>query len=241
VADYMNDGRAAIAIANFSREPVSVFKMQAPGVFREATQQAGIAESTYMVLKFGLVFADLDLDGWQDLLLADGHIEPRINEVEEAITYREPMKLLGNDGKGGFVDWSETAGAPFSTPLVGRGLAVGDLDGDGDLDIVVAENGGALRIFRNESPPKSYLRVKLRGLGQNTDAIGAMITLSSGGLTQHRMVRTGSSYLSQSELVQTFGLGRHASVDKVSIRWPDGKQTEIEHPMIRQTLLVEER
>ena len=240
VADYMNDGGAAIAIGNFSREPVSVFKMQAPEVFRETSQQSGVAEPTYMVLKFGLVFADMDLDGWQDLLLANGHIEPHINEVEEAITYREPMKLLGNDGRGGFVDWTETAGPPFSTPLVGRGLAVGDLDGDGDLDIVVAENGGTLHVFRNEISPKSYLRVKLRGRGQNTDAIGAKITLSSGGVTQARMVRTGSSYLSQSELVQTFGLGDKGSVDKLSIRWPGGKRTEIEHPSTRQTLVVEE-
>jgi hypothetical protein len=240
VADYMNDGAAAIAIGNFSREPVSVFKMQGPGVFRETTQQSGVAEPTYMVLKFGVAFADIDLDGWQDLLLSNGHIEPRINEVEEAITYREPMKLLGNDGRGGFVDWSDTAGPPFSIPLVGRGLAVGDLDGDGDLDIVVAENGGALHIFRNESPPKSYLRVSLRGRGQNTNAIGAMITLRSSGVTQQRMVRTGSSYLSQSELVQTFGLGDKGSADSLSIRWPDGKQTEIKHPPTRQTLLVEE-
>ena len=240
VADYMNDGGAAIAIANFSREPVSVFKMQSPGVFREASQQSGVAEPTYMVLKFGVVFADMDLDGWQDLLLANGHIEPRINEVEAAISYREPMKLLGNDGRGGFVDWSESAGPPFLTPLVGRGLAVGDLDGDGDLDVVVVENGGTLHIFRNDIPPKSYLRVKLLGRGQNTDAIGAMITVSSAGVTQHRMVRTGSSYLSQSELVQTFGLGDKGSVDKVSIRWPDGKLTDIGHPATRQTLVVKE-
>jgi hypothetical protein len=240
VADYMNDGMPAVAIANFSREPVSVFKMLAPGVFRETTQQSGVAEPTYMVLKFGLLFADFDLDGWQDLVIANGHIEPRVHDVEEAVTYREPMKLLGNDTKGTFVDWSATAGDPFSTPLVARGLAVGDLDGDGDLDIVVAENGGALHIIRNDSPPKNYLRVKLRGRKSNADAIGASITLESGGIKQRRMVRTGSSYLSQSELVQTFGLGDRDLVDRVRVRWPDGRQTSVDGPHIRQTLLIEE-
>ena len=240
VADYMNDGKPAIAIANFSREPVSVFKMLAPGVFRETTQQSGVAEPSYMVLKFGLLFADFDLDGWQDLLFANGHIEPRIHDVEEGITYREPLKLLGNNGQGTFLDWTADAGEPFSTPMVARGLAVGDLDGDGDLDIVVVENGGSLHVLRNESPSRNYLRVKLRGSGRNPDAIGALITLEAGGMTQRRMVRTGSSYLSQSELAQTFGLGNLSIVDAVSVRWPDGQKTRITNPAIRQTLTIEE-
>jgi hypothetical protein len=217
-----------------------VFKMQAPGIFREATQQSGVAEPSYMELKFGLVFADVDLDGWQDIVLANGHIEPRINDVEESVTYREPMKLLGNDGRGGFVDWTDSAGKPFATPLVGRGLAVGDLDGDGDLDIVVVENGGNLHIIRNDSAPANYLRVKLRGRDGNTDAIGAIVSLRAGGVTQTRMVRTGSSYLSQSELVQTFGLGEQAAVDAVTVRWPDGQLTSVANPPIRRTMVIEE-
>jgi hypothetical protein len=238
VADYSNDGMPGVAIANFSREPVSLFKMSAPGSFREATQQAGVAEPTYMALKFGLLFADLDLDGWQDLLLANGHIEPRVHDVEEAINYRERMTLLGNDGKGGFVDWTASAGNAFATAMVARGLAVGDLDGDGDLDIVVAENGGALHILRNDLAARNYVRVKLRGRQPNTDAIGATITLEAGGIKQHRMVRTGSSYLSQSELVQTFGLGQQALVDRITVRWPDGSQSNVETPDSRQTLVV---
>jgi len=207
----------------------------------EASQSSGVAAPTFLVLTFGLLFADLDLDGWQDLVIANGHIEPNIQDTEAEISYREPLLLLGNSGNGTFVDWSKSAGKGFEQPLVARGLAVGDLDGDGDLDLVVTENGGPLHILRNDGPRvHHYLRVRLRGRAPNTDAIGAGLELKSGDLTQQRFVRTGSSYLSQSELTQTFGLGKRTHVDRLTITWPDGHRQVVKIPGVDREVVVEE-
>jgi hypothetical protein len=242
IADIQNDGAATIAIGNFSKEPVSVFKSVGPGFFREASQQTGVAAPTLPVLTFGLLFADLDLDGWQDLVLANGHIEPHIQDTEAEISYRQPLKLLGNTGKGTFVDWTRSAGRSFQAPLVGRGLAAGDLDGDGDLDLVVTENDGPMHVLRNDAANKHhYLRVQLKGAASNTQAIGARIEVKSGGLTQLRYVRTGSSYLSQSELTQTFGLGNHPRVDQLTVTWPGGRRQTVKVAGTDRVVVVEEQ
>ena len=240
VADTSNDEKAAIAIGNFSREPVSVFRMAAPGFFREASQQSGVAAPTYLSLTFGLAYADVDLDGWQDLVLANGHIEPRIQEVEAEVSYRQVPQILGNNREGAFLDWSATAGEPFKTPIVGRGLAVGDLDRDGDLDLVITENDGPLHVLRNESKGVHYLRVRLKGRSPNIDAIGARIEARAGSLIQRRWVRTGSSYMSQSELTSTFGLGAEEAVDELIVTWPDGKRQVIQKPRVDAQLTIEE-
>lgn len=243
VADIGNDGHVCIAIGNFSREPVSVFRHEGGGFFREASQQAGVAEDTYMPLTFGLMFADFDLDGWQDLVLANGHIEPGIEKVEAEITYRQPLLLLGNTGSGQFENWSASTGEIFEKPIVGRGLAVGDLDNDGDLDIVVTENNGSLHLLRNDSlRNNNYLRVHLKGNAPNTDAIGAKVhLLSKDGITQQRMIKGGSSYLSQSEFVQTFGLGKNDEVEHLRVVWPDGRSAEYILDELNKTIVIEEQ
>jgi len=243
IADYANDGSSAIVIGNFSREPVSVFRQEGDSFFRESSQQMGVAGPSYMPLTFGLLFADFDLDGWQDLVMANGHIEPHIQEVEAEISYKQPLVLLGNDQGSKFSDWSDTAGDAFKTPIVGRGLATGDLDNDGDLDIVVTENSGPIKIIRNDvdMEARNYLRIQLHGSTPNTAAIGAMIELHANDVVQRRIVRNGSSYLSQTELVQTFGLGGSQQVDKIIVRWPNGERSEFLAPQINTTLIIEEQ
>ncbi len=242
VADVGNDGHLCIVIGNFSGEPLTVFRDEGEGFFREIGQQAHVAEDTYLSLTFGLVFADFDLDGLQDLVLSNGHIEPNIEDVEAEIKYRQTLQLLGNRGDVQFENWSDTAGDIFSKPIVGRGIAAGDLDSDGDVDIVVTENNGALYLLRNDTETKNkYVRVKLRGEKLNTDAIGAKIKLvMENGDSQQRIVKGGSSYLSQSELIQTFGLGSESSLKKMEIIWPNGRTKEYDISEFNKTYMINE-
>lgn len=235
IADYLNNGSAAIAIGNFSKEPTSFFRQQEAWRFAEDSKQTGIAAATLPLLTFGVLFADVDLDGWQDLLTANGHVEPGIATIWPDEKYRQPLQWLQNMGDGNFVDRSIAIQA-LATPMVGRGLAVADLDGDGDLDMVATSNGGAPRIIKNNVSRQSYLRVQLTGLPPNTDAIGARIILLGERMQQQRIVRTGSSYLSQSELIQTFGLAKQEPVHTLIVEWPNGDKTIIANPEINRTL-----
>lgn len=237
IADYLNDGNAGIAIGNFAEESTSLFRMIGPRQFREDSAINGIAEPTFPLLTFGLVFADLDLDGLPDIITANGHIEPHIDSVMPALSHAQPLQWLRNSGSGRFTD----AGLAFDAlqkPMVGRGLAVGDLDGDGDLDLIATSNNGTPRIIRNDLSDPHYLRVWLRGLPSNTDAIGAHILLHGEHSVQHRIVRTGGSYLSQSEMVQTFGISPGESIKHLEVRWPNGASCIIPKPAVNRTYRI---
>lgn len=227
-ADYLNDGRAGVPIGNFSREPIALYRMQGPVFFRDVTQQAGIAAVSQVALTFGLLFADLDLDGYQDLVAANGHIEPHIQDVMSEITYAQPPLLLYNLGDGSFVKANEAAGDPFRRSVVARGLASADLDLDGDLDLVLSTNGGPPHILRNDQKTgHGSLRVRLVGRPPNTDALGARVLVRCADMEQQQIVRTGGSYLSQSELPRTFGLGGHDTAREVLVVWPDGTRQRL--------------
>ncbi len=166
---------------------------------------------------------DMDLDGYQDLLLANGHIEPEINSVQRDITFEQPPQLFRNDGTGRMVDISSAVGPPFTEPIVGRGLATSDIDRDGDLDILLTVNGGAPKLLRNDLPlgTAGWVRLRLEGKFPNVGAIGAALVLYSGVGVQREIIRTGSSYLGQSELSTiVFGLGTNTQVDSLTVRWP---------------------
>ncbi len=227
VASMKNDGVQAIAIGNFSREPVSLYQQTPEGVFIDGAGKGRLVQPTLPSLTFGLRFFDYDLDGYQDLVLANGHIEPEINTVQREITYQQVPQLFWNDGEGQFREVSQQTGGLFTQPIVGRGLAVGDIDGDGDPDLLLTTNGGPAHLLRNDGPSGQAIAVQLRGASPNRDAIGAQVTAEAGDLRQQQLVRTGSSYLSHSSTVLCFGLGNRPQVDRLSIRWPDGKTEEV--------------
>lgn len=235
VANLSDDGGLTIGIGNFSREALSLYRQQGPGgrVFVDGAGKGRLVQPTLKSLTFGLRFLDYDLDGHLDLAIANGHIEPGISGVQREITYAQPPQLFWNDGTGRFVDVSERLGEAFARPVVGRGLAASDVDGDGDQDLLITVNGGTARLFRNEAvgadgaTGRSSLTLRLEGAAPNRDALGAVVTVVVGGRAQRATVRTGSSYLSQSSLALVFGLDGAPGADRVSVRWPDGSEESL--------------
>lgn len=220
-------GRRALAIGNFANEP-NTFLVADPAarmLFADAALAVGLAGPSRGPLTFGLVFFDSDLDGRPDLLAANGHIEPHIASVQAGQSHPQPPQLFWNAGpSAGFVAVTSRQGGPdLFRPLVGRGAAVVDLDGDGDLDAVLTANGGQPRVLRNDlDRPSRSLRIAVVGDGvaSSRDAVGAVVTVRTADGMQRQEVRTGRGYLSQSERVLTFGLGAAAVAEEVTIRWP---------------------
>jgi len=228
--DYRNDGRPSLCIGNFSEEPVSLYSVasarQGTVLFEDNASSARIGTPTLLPLTFGLLMADLDLDGWCDLVLANGHIEPSVTKLKREVQYEQTPQLFRNLKGKRFADVSVDAGPPFARRVVGRGLAAGDLDSDGDIDLVLTANGGRPIVMRNDQTGGRALRIRLEQPGsKNRDAIGAIVRATAGGMTQRRVVRTGGSYLSHSERTLTFGLGG-ADAARVEITWPDGRKTD---------------
>lgn len=223
------DGAPSIAVGNFSDEPISLYERVAAGtVFLDAAQKRGVATTTLPRLTFGIRFADLDHDGRDDLILANGHIEPEIQKVQNAVTYRQPIDVfLAQDG-GRFASLSDLTGTQVSEPVVGRCVAVGDMDGDGDLDGLVSVNGGAPIVLRNATGGERAILIDLRDpRSGNTQALGAQVSLSGEGWSRRETVRARGSYLGHSPYVLHFGVPRAAGdLVKVQVRWPDGTVEE---------------
>jgi enediyne biosynthesis protein E4 len=226
IADFDNSGTPGIVITNFDNEMIGLYRSNGKG-FDDVAMQTGIGSASRNTLGFGCVFFDADLDGRLDLAVANGHIDDTVRNIRGNVGYAQPPQLFINDGSAKFHDVAGEVGGGFAQPKVGRGLAVGDFDRDGDLDLLLTTNNGPAYLYRNDQlAGNRSLRLQLAGTKSNRDAIGAVVRLFSNGQVQSREVRSGSSYLSQSELPITFGVGKQDIIEKVVVDWPSGHTEE---------------
>jgi enediyne biosynthesis protein E4 len=225
--DFDNTGRMGLAVTNFDNEMIGLYRQIGRGAFEDVATRAGVGLPSRNTLGFGCCFADVNLDGALDLVVVNGHIEETVRNIRGNVGYAQPPQLFMNQGNGSFRDVAAQAGPDFARPRVGRGLAYGDFDRDGDLDLLMTTNNGPAVLFRNDQlSDNRSIRFQLRGTTSNRDAIGALVRIYHEGASQSRMVKTGSSYLSQSELPVTFGVGRRDRIDRVVVTWPGGKSEE---------------
>jgi hypothetical protein len=228
--DFDNSGRASIAITNFDNEMIGLYRPVSATAYDDISQQIGIGALSKSNLGFGCVFLDVNLDGFLDLAVANGHIDDTVRNIRGNAGYAQPPHLFLNSPSGTkkyFRDVAAEVGGGFDKPKVGRGLAYADFDRDGDLDLLMTTNNGPAYLFRNEqSSGNRCIRFRLIGTKSNRDAIGASVRIFYNGQSQSRLVHGGSSYLSQSELPVTFGLGKQDRIDRVILDWPSGKSEE---------------
>ena len=229
VADFENSGKPGIAITNFDNEMIGLYRAARSGTYDDMSIAAGVGLPSKNTLGFGCAFLDVDLDGSLDLAVANGHIEETVRNIRGNVGYAQPPQLFLNRG-GTFQDVAADLNGGFAQPKVARGLAYGDFDRDGDLDILLTTNNGPAYLYRNDLLAQNRsIRFHLVGTKSNRDAIGAVARIFSGGQTQSQMVKGGSSYLSQSELPLTFGLGKRDQVERVQIEWPSGAKEEFKN------------
>ncbi|HEY2121095.1 MAG TPA: CRTAC1 family protein [Candidatus Acidoferrum sp.] len=228
VADFENSGKPGIIITNFDNEMIGLYRSTPKG-FDDVAMQTGLGAASRNTLGFGCVFFDANLDGLLDIAVANGHIDETVRNIRGNVGYAQPAQLFINQGGGKFNDEAAEVGGGFDLPKVGRGLAVGDIDRDGDLDVLLMTNNGPAYLYRNDQlAGNKSIRFHLSGTKSNRDAIGAKVQIHYDGQIASRMVRSGSSYLSQSELPLTFGLGKRDHIERVVIEWPSGGREE--HP-----------
>jgi hypothetical protein len=224
IGDYNHTGRPSIHITNFTGEYDTLYRNDGNWDFHDVSYKSGIAASSIPGVKWGTAFADLDNDGWLDLITALGHVYPQVDVLPALGGYRQPKILNMNQGDGTFCDATAQAGPALQQKRVSRGLAVGDLFNDGNLDIVINDLDGPPMILRNRGiPGRHWISFELAGTKSNRLAIGARIKLVSSGMTQTEELHSGGSYLSQNDMRIHFGLGSAEKVDSVEIRWPSGK------------------
>ncbi len=239
-----NNEDLGVAIGNFGNEMSSLF-MTAQGrtPFADEALLTGIGPASRLALTFGLFFFDYDLDGRLDFFQANGHLEPEINQVLPSQQFAQPAQLFWNCGhhcRQGFILVEQSG--DLQQPLVGRGATYADIDADGDLDILVTQNGRAAKLFRNDQALNTHwLRIQLEGNPANRNAIGAIIELTANGVTQRRQVMPTRSYFSQVELPVTFGLGKTNRIESLRITWPGGQRQSVKIPDIDQLITIKQQ
>ena len=242
--DYDRSGATSLLITNFANQMLSLYHNEGSGLFVDEAPRSEIGRASLLTLGFGCFFFDYDLDGWPDILIANGHIDSDIQRVQPNVKYAMPPHLFRNMGKGDFVEVTKSLGSAFAAPRVGRGAAYADIGNRGRLDLLLSTNGGPAYLFENEASGTAAtsrsLRLKLVGTVSNRDGIGAVVKVTAGSDWQSQMLRSGSSYLSASELVLTYGLAQHDRADSVEIRWPSGRVETLSNVAAGQTITVTE-
>ena len=243
-ADYDGSGRQSLVIGNFTNESMSLYRNEGSGLFTDEAVGSGIAMASSKSLTFGCLFFDYDLDGRPDIFAANGHVADDISVVQPTVKYAQLPELFRNEGGGKFIELSGRLGPALRQAVVGRGAAYADIDNDGDLDLLLTTNNGPARLLRNDNGNQNdMLRIKTVGTRSNRDGIGAkVIVKTAGGARLFGMVKSGSSYLSQSELPLTFGLGRPQGDGPVGVEviWPSGHKDSLSGVAPNQSLVVQE-
>jgi hypothetical protein len=240
-ADYDRTGRPHLLVGNFSNQMLGLYHNEGNGLFVDEAPRSTVGRVSLLSLAFGVFFFDYDLDGWPDILAANGHIEEEIGRVQPKVQYRQPPLLFRNTGSRRFEDVTPAVGTDFARPIVARGAAHADYDHDGDLDVVFTTNHGPAYLFRNDGGDRNnWLAVRTRGVTSNRDGLGAIVRVRSAGGQQWQMVRSGSSYASQSDLTLTFGLGPDTVASSVEVEWPSGAKDRVANVKARQRITVVE-
>jgi hypothetical protein len=243
-ADYDGSGRPSVIIGNFTNESMALYHNDGSGLFTDEAASSGIGKQSAQSLTFATFFFDYDLDGLLDIFAANGHVSDDIAVVQPNVKYAQPPHVFHNKGKKKFEEVTAKLGKAMQRAIVGRGAAYGDFDNDGDLDLLITSNDGPVRLLRNDNANQNnLLRVKLIGSKANRDGIGATVTVkTSKGAKEQLMVRTGSSYASQSELPLVFGL---ATPDEtmtltVDVSWPGGGKDSVSNIKPNQSIVIQE-
>src|SRR5579875_1763371 len=235
-SDYDRSGRPHLLVGNFANQMLGLYHNEGNGFFVDEAPKSTVGRASLLSLTFAVFFLDYDLDGQPDIFAANGHLEPDINRIQPKVQYREPPLLFRNEGHGRFENVSDQLGPDFRRPMLARGAAYADFDHDGDLDILVTENGGPAVLLTNEGGNRNnWLCLRLSGTKSNRSALGAVVRIETPGGKQWQTVHSGSSYCSQSDLALTFGLGKEKSAN-ISVEWPSGTRQQFKAVAANQFL-----
>ncbi|HEY7306993.1 MAG TPA: CRTAC1 family protein [Bryobacteraceae bacterium] len=241
VVDYDHSGRPDLLVGNFANQMLGLYHNEGKGFFVDEAPSSTVGRASLLSLTFGAFFFDYDLDGWDDIFAANGHIEPDINRIQPKVQYREAPLLFRNQGRGHFENVSNQLGTDFQRPVVARGAAYADYDHDGDLDILINTNDGPAVLLTNEGGNRNnWLTVRLTGTKCTRSALGAIVRVTSPLGRQWKTVHSGSSYCSQSDLALTFGFGNDKTISSLEVDWPSGTRQHFTNVSPNQSLTIDE-
>ncbi len=240
-ADFDRSGRPHLLVGNFANQMLALYRNEGNGLFVDEAPTSTVGRTSLLYLAFGVFFFDYDLDGLPDIFAANGHIEEEIARVQPKVKYEQTPLMFHNDGKGRFTSVGGSMGPAFNVAQVGRGAAYGDVDRDGDLDILISNNHGPARLLRNDGGNANHwLTIRTAGTTSNRDGIGAVVRVETSSGTEWQTVHSGSSYCSQSALALTFGLGGDTTARSVQVLWPSGAKDRLTGVAANQFVTVQE-